>query len=239
LTRLNASLRFSRSMTSSISCSLVAGLSVLRFAMTVSVPSLTALEASLLPAIVKASSNWFFCRFRLMSRAAYSPLPLIPYGNRSGLQSTVPGPASPAVSPLSGECPNRVDRLRLPTTPSADLCRAIRAPHGALSHASVTHGSPPKVSSTAFNAQPPDLRFAPLMDMGFAVHCPLAQRSRLLSGSSPSAHVFAPRFLQTRLTATPLRFANPSPPSGWIENFHLQAVEHAWHTMRDVSLRSA
>jgi hypothetical protein len=22
----------------------------------------------------------------------------------------------------------------------------------------------------------------------------------------------------------PLRFANPSPPSGWIEDFHLQAV---------------
>lgn len=24
-----------------------------------------------------------------------------------------------------------------------------------------------------------------------------------------------------------LRFANPSPPSGWIEDFHLQAVDHA------------
>ena len=29
---------------------------------------------------------------------------------------------------------------------------------------------------------------------------------------------------------TPLRFANPSPPSGWVEDFHLQAVEHARHT---------
>jgi hypothetical protein len=29
---------------------------------------------------------------------------------------------------------------------------------------------------------------------------------------------------------TPLRFANPSPPSGWIEDFHLQAVDHARHT---------
>jgi hypothetical protein len=27
-----------------------------------------------------------------------------------------------------------------------------------------------------------------------------------------------------------LRFANPSPPSGWIEDFHLQAVDHARHT---------
>ncbi|HTE94092.1 MAG TPA: hypothetical protein VK678_11355, partial [Bradyrhizobium sp.] len=28
----------------------------------------------------------------------------------------------------------------------------------------------------------------------------------------------------------PLRFANPSPPSGWIKDFHLQAVDHARHT---------
>src|SRR4051794_35937009 len=33
-----------------------------------------------------------------------------------------------------------------------------------------------------------------------------------------------------RLTATPLHFANPSPPSGWVEDLHLQAVEHARHT---------
>jgi len=29
-----------------------------------------------------------------------------------------------------------------------------------------------------------------------------------------------------------LRFANPSPPSGWIEDFHLQAVDHARHTKK-------
>jgi hypothetical protein len=29
---------------------------------------------------------------------------------------------------------------------------------------------------------------------------------------------------------TPLRFANPSPPSGWVEDLHLQAVMHARHT---------
>src|ERR1700747_3058555 len=28
----------------------------------------------------------------------------------------------------------------------------------------------------------------------------------------------------------PLRFTNPSPPSGWVEDFHLQAIEHARHT---------
>jgi hypothetical protein len=35
-----------------------------------------------------------------------------------------------------------------------------------------------------------------------------------------------------RLTATPLRFANPSPPSGWVEDFHLRAVEHARHSKK-------
>ena len=35
-----------------------------------------------------------------------------------------------------------------------------------------------------------------------------------------------------RLAATPLRFTNPSPPSGWVEDFHLQAIEHARHTIQ-------
>jgi hypothetical protein len=38
-----------------------------------------------------------------------------------------------------------------------------------------------------------------------------------------------------RLATTPLRFANPSPPSGWVEDFHLQALEHARHTAKAAS----
>src|SRR6516225_7457147 len=30
----------------------------------------------------------------------------------------------------------------------------------------------------------------------------------------------------------PLRFTNPSPPSGWVEDFHLRAIEHARHTTK-------
>ena len=56
---------------------------------------------------------------------------------------------------------------------------------------------PPEVSSAAFRARPPDLRFALLMDMDFAVRCPLVRRSRLESGSCTSARAFAPRFFQT------------------------------------------
>ncbi len=71
------------------------------------------------------------------------------------------------------------------TMPSADFCRGVRAPCDVLSHESVTRSRSPEVSSSPFRTQPPDLRFASLMEMGFAVIGPLARRSRLLSGSCP------------------------------------------------------
>ena len=83
-----------------------------------------------------------------------------------------------------------------PTMPSADFCPAVRLPL----KASVVEATPnrsPGVSSAAFRAQSPDLRFAPLMDMDFAVRCPLVRHGRLVSGSCPSTRTFAPRFLQT------------------------------------------
>ena len=96
-----------------------------------------------------------------------------------------------------------------------------------LSHDSETCSSSPEISSTAFRAQPPNLRFASLIDMGFAIIGPLARRSRLRSGSCTLARAFAPRF------PTPLRFAITSPLSGSEEDFHLQAVEHARRTKTD------
>ena len=87
------------------------------------------------------------------------------------------------------------------------------------------------VSSGAFRAQSPSLRFASLMDMDFAVSRPLGRRSRLVPGSCPSTRTFALRFLQTSPRGdSPCVVANPSPPSGWVEDFHLQATEHAQHT---------
>src|SRR6266849_2014818 len=52
------------------------------------------------------------------------------------------------------------------------------------------------------------------------------------TGVCPSGRGFAPRCLQIPLHDDALRFANPSPPSGWIEDFHLQAVVHTRHTAR-------
>ncbi len=121
--------------------------------------------------------------------------------------------------------------------PAADSCPAVRMNRSTLSHDSVTRGRSPEVSSTAFNAQPPDLPPAPLMDMGFAVLCPLARRRRphhpvLVHRLAPLLHAsFRPR-----LATTPLRFAIPSPPSGWEEDFHLQAVEHARHTKQNARI---
>jgi hypothetical protein len=37
-------------------------------------------------------------------------------------------------------------------------------------------------------------------------------------------------FFRPHLAMTPLRFASPSPSSGWTEDFHLQAVVHTRHT---------
>ena len=75
------------------------------------------------------------------------------------------------------------------------------------------------------------LRFASLMDMDFAVSGPLVRRSRLVPGFCPSTRTFALRFLQTSPRGdSPCVVANPSPPSGWVEDFHLQATEHAQHT---------
>src|SRR5664279_5213602 len=102
-----------------------------------------------------------------------------------------------------------------------------------LSHHSVTRRRSPEVSSTAFGAQPPDLPPADLMDVGFAAFRPLARCRRphhpvLVHRLAPLLHAsFRPR-----LTTTPLRFAIPSPPSGWEEDFHLPAVEHARHTKK-------
>jgi len=46
------------------------------------------------------------------------------------------------------------------------------------SHGSVTRRRSPAVSSTAFNAQPPDLPPVRLMDLGFAILCSLARHRR-------------------------------------------------------------
>ncbi|TWI60432.1 hypothetical protein IQ16_07550, partial [Bradyrhizobium huanghuaihaiense] len=106
-----------------------------------------------------------------------------------------------------------------------------------LSLVAETQRRPPEVRPTAFTARPPNLPPRPLMTLDFAINCSLVRPGR------PRYPVFVHRaaallhaFFRPHLTMTPLRFANPSPPSGWIEDFHLQAVAHTRHTTKTAGL---
>src|SRR5208282_4925217 len=106
-----------------------------------------------------------------MRRRSYLPLPIVrAFGHRFRLGLLCP---------------------LLTSAPRSDGLSAVSVA------AKATPGRSPGVSSIAFGAQPPDLRFAPLMDMDFAIRCPLVRRLRLVSGFCPSARTFASRFLQT------------------------------------------
>ena len=132
--------------------------------------------------------------------------------------------ASP-FNPLRGTV--RAFPTSVSTMPSADFCRTVREIHISLSRDFATYGSSPEVSTTAFSAQPPDLRLTPWMDMDFAIIRSLVRRSRLISGFCSSAHAFARRFLQTLSgPCAPLPFT--SIRLG--EDFHFRAVVHARHT---------
>jgi hypothetical protein len=139
------------------------------------------------------------------------------------------GSRSPRPSVLPSFRPSA--KLVPPTTPSADFCAAVRPPCDDLSFVAETQHRSPEVRSTAFAARPSDLPPRPLMAADFAIGCSLVRPGRpryplLVHRAAALLHAsFRPR-----LATTPLRFANPSPPSGWIKDFHLQAVDHARHT---------
>ena len=141
------------------------------------------------------------------------------------------GPRSPCSSVLPTFGPSA--KLIPPTMPSADFCVAVRLPCDNLSLATETQRRPPEVRSTAFTARPPDLPPRSLMTVDFAITCSLVQpgRPRYPVLVHQAAALLRASF-RPRLAAAPLRFANPSPPSGWIEDFHLQAVDHARNTTK-------
>jgi hypothetical protein len=72
--------------------------------------------------------------------------------------------------------PDRQGRLFRDYLPSADFCRPVRTDRSILSLDSETNRRSPEVSSSAFGAQPLDLQPVPLIDMDFAVICPLVRR---------------------------------------------------------------
>src|ERR1700738_1379413 len=167
-----------------------------------SVPSIPPRRASPAATECKVISNSVFCRMARPSSPFYLPF------HRSGLRRVAP-----------------------PTTPSADFCTAVRASYDDLSPVSETQRRPPEVRSTAFTARPSDPPPRSLIVVDFAIGCSLVRPGRprypLLVHR---AAILLRASFRPRLATTPLRFANPSPLSGWIEDFHLQAVDHARHT---------
>src|SRR3954464_322162 len=120
-----------------------------------------------------------------------------------------------------------------PTMPSADFCTGVREPRGSLSPVSRTRCRPPEVSSTAFTAHPPDLQ--PQALDGYGLRDQLSARPTRAASYPISVRQVAALLrasFRPRLAATPLRFANTSPPSGCAGDLHPQAVEHARHTTK-------
>jgi hypothetical protein len=120
-----------------------------------------------------------------------------------------------------------------PTMPSADFCTGVREPRGPLSPVSKTRRRPPEVSSIAFTAHPPDLQ--PQALDGYGLRDQLSARPTRVASYPVSVRrvaILLHASFRPRLTATPLRFANTSPPSGCAGDLHPQAVEHARHTTK-------
>src|SRR5436305_14921516 len=118
-----------------------------------------------------------------------------------------------------------------PTMPSADFCTGVRVPRGPLRLVAETRRRPPEVSSIAFTAHPPDLQ--PQALDGYGLRGKSSARPAWAASYPVSVRqvaILLHASFRPRLAATPLRFANTSPPSGCVGDLHPQAVEHARHT---------
>src|SRR6266705_4940793 len=115
--------------------------------------------------------------------------------------------------------------------PSADFCSAVRRPLGRLSRlvddtGQISRGKLNRLQCTTAGSTLCALDGYGLRDTLPA--CPaLAPRIRFLFIGS---HLCSTLPSDPASRRQPLRFTNPSPPSGWVEDFHLRAIEHARHT---------
>ena len=121
----------------------------------------------------------------------------------------------------------------MPTLPSADFCGAVREPRGSLSP---EPQDTPQISRGKFDRLPRTTAGStPRTFDGFGLRDHLPARPAQNASYPVLVHRLA-RLLHAsfrpHLAVTPLRFANPSPPSGWVGDFHPQAVEHARHTKK-------
>src|SRR6266571_8922654 len=170
------------------------------------------------PTAARLSISVFAARASVPSAPALGASPVVPGCKviSSSVFCRMARARSPFYSPFHR---SGLRRVAPPTMPSADFSAAIT-------------GLATRVRPTAFAARPPDLPPRSLMAVDFAIIGSLVRPGRprypvLVHRAATLLHAsFRPR-----LATTPLRFANPSPPSGWIEDFHLQATDHARHTL--------
>ena len=172
------------------------------------------------------------CQLRSL-RAAPSGLHPFPSLQRPVTWISAAWPAARSPHPIVFPAFRPSAKLVPPTMPSADFSARGQATLRRLSPVAQTRRRSPEVRSTAFACTPAGFTTPTLDDCGLRDHCSLVRPGRprypvLVHRAAALLHAsFRPH-----LAMTPLRFANPSPPSGWIEDFHLQAVDHARRTKR-------
>jgi len=204
-----------------------AGLSAPRFAASGSVPCPPVRRASLCSRVVKASSNWIFCRLSLTSCAPYWPL--LPFGpSRLSFPVRRALPFLPFRASVSIEWTD-VTELLCPLLTSAPWSTPLRTFQSrSRDTAQISRGKLDRLQRTTAEST-----LRALDGYGLRGHLParptLTPPIRFLSIGS--------RLCSTLLSdpasrLQPLPFANPSPPSGWVGDSHPQAVEHARHTKR-------
>jgi hypothetical protein len=118
-----------------------------------------------------------------------------------------------------------------PTTPSADFCLAVRRSLGRLSRfvddtKQISRGKLNRLRCTTAGSTLRAVDGYGLRDT-LPARPALTPRIRFLSIGS---HLCSTLPSDPASRRQPLRFTNPSPPSGWVEDFHLRAIEHARHT---------
>src|SRR5712692_751220 len=115
--------------------------------------------------------------------------------------------------------------------PSADFCSAVRRPLGRLSRLAddtgqISRGKLNRLRCTTAGSTLRALDGCGLRDT-LPARPALAPPIRFLFIGS---HLCSTLPLDPASRRQPLRITNPSPPSGWVEDFHLRAIEHARHT---------
>src|SRR6202521_4403668 len=115
--------------------------------------------------------------------------------------------------------------------PSADFCSAVRRPLGRPSRLAddtgqISRGKLNRLRCTTAGSTLPALDGCGLRDT-LPARPALAPPIRFLFIGS---HLCSTLPSDPASRRQPLRFTNPSPPSGGVEDFHLQAIEHARHT---------